>query len=54
MIVRSADTAKFDTVPGEYTRIAVGGAPDGWLAYEDAVAPPRTSRRTARPVPTSP
>ncbi len=36
VIVRTADTAKFDHVPGDYTRIAVGGAPDGWLAYEDA------------------
>ncbi|MFB6441499.1 AMP-binding protein [Streptomyces sp. NPDC056411] len=36
VVVRAADTAKFDAVPGEYTRIAVGGAPDGWLAYEEA------------------
>ncbi|MBZ6085330.1 AMP-binding protein [Streptomyces olivaceus] len=37
VIVRSGDTGKFDDVPGDYTRIAVGGttAP-GWLAYEDA------------------
>ncbi|WP_037908433.1 AMP-binding protein [Actinacidiphila yeochonensis] len=40
-IVRAADTAKFDEVPGDYTRIAVGpgaagGAGPGWLAYEDA------------------
>lgn len=36
VVVRSADTAKFDEVPGDYTRIAVGGAQEGWLAYEDA------------------
>ncbi|MEU9792181.1 AMP-binding protein [Streptomyces sparsogenes] len=36
VIVRAGDTAKFAEVPGDYTRIAVGGAPDGWLAYEDA------------------
>ncbi|SMF39534.1 AMP-binding protein [Streptomyces sp. Amel2xC10] len=36
VLARTADTAKFEEVPGEYTRIAVGGAPDGWLAYEDA------------------
>ncbi|MEU4092473.1 AMP-binding protein [Streptomyces sp. NPDC026673] len=36
VIVRAADAAKFDRVPGEYTRIAVGGAPAGWHAYEDA------------------
>ncbi|MFD3452566.1 AMP-binding protein [Streptomyces sp. NPDC058691] len=40
VIVRAADTAKFDAVPGDYTRIAVGGAPDGWLAYEDTSAAP--------------
>lgn len=52
-IVRAADVPKFDDVPGDYTRIAVGaadsagpGSPaDGsagpgrqWLAYEDAYA----------------
>ena len=37
-IVRAADTAKFDAVPGDYTRIAVGGATVGWLAYDDAYA----------------
>ncbi|MFI0776930.1 AMP-binding protein [Streptomyces sp. NPDC021212] len=36
VIARAEDTAKFAEVAGDYTRIAVGGAPDGWLAYEDA------------------
>ncbi|WP_406120337.1 AMP-binding protein [Streptomyces sp. NBC_00989] len=36
VIVRSGDTAKFDEVPGTYTRIAVGGAVEGWRTYEDA------------------
>ncbi|KUL75631.1 MULTISPECIES: AMP-binding protein [unclassified Streptomyces] len=36
VLVRSEDTGKFDDVPGDYTRIAVGGARAGWLAYEDA------------------
>ncbi|MDX2847390.1 AMP-binding protein [Streptomyces sp. PA03-3a] len=40
VIVRAADTAKFEQVPGEYTRIAVGGAPAGWHAYEDAYDAP--------------
>ncbi|MFF3944707.1 AMP-binding protein [Streptomyces sp. NPDC001902] len=40
VIVRAADAAKFDQVPGEYTRIAVGGAPAGWHAYEDAYDAP--------------
>lgn len=37
VLVRAEDTGKFDGVPGDYTRIAVGGttAP-GWLAYEDS------------------
>ena len=36
VIVRSEDTAKFDEVPGDYTRITVGGAVEGWRTYEDA------------------
>ncbi|MFD5496774.1 AMP-binding protein [Streptomyces sp. NPDC127091] len=36
VIARAADTAKFDEVPGDYTRVAVGaGAGDAWLPYED-------------------
>ncbi|GAA2314103.1 AMP-dependent synthetase [Streptomyces caniferus] len=40
VLVRAADTDKFDAVPGDYTRIAVGGAADGWLAYEEAYGSP--------------
>ncbi|SCK42657.1 AMP-binding protein [Streptomyces sp. WMMB 322] len=39
VVVRAQDTAKFETVEGGYTRIAVGGGGspgEGWLAYEDA------------------
>ncbi|WP_448615082.1 AMP-binding protein [Modestobacter sp. URMC 112] len=36
VVVNAADAAKFADVPGDYTRIAVGGAPAGWLAYADA------------------
>ncbi|MDP9614214.1 MULTISPECIES: AMP-binding protein [Streptomyces] len=36
VVVRAGDTGKFADVAGDYTRIAVGGAPEGWLAYEDA------------------
>ncbi|WP_328718623.1 AMP-binding protein [Streptomyces sp. NBC_00247] len=41
VIVRAEDTAKFDDVPGSYTRMAVGEAgdgecPDGWLPYAGA------------------
>ncbi|ANJ10165.1 AMP-binding protein [Streptomyces parvulus] len=36
VIVRAEDTGKFDDVPGDYTRIAVGGAAPGWQPYEDA------------------
>jgi acetyl-CoA synthetase len=36
VVVNAGDAAKFDAVPGDYTRIAVGEAPDGWLAYGDS------------------
>ncbi|MFD7322654.1 AMP-binding protein [Streptomyces sp. NPDC059875] len=36
VIVRAEDAAKFDDVPGEYTRIVVGGERSGWLSYEEA------------------
>ncbi|MBJ7904162.1 AMP-binding protein [Streptomyces sp. DSM 110735] len=37
VVVRAADTAKFEEVPGTYTRISVGGLPEeGWEPYEDA------------------
>ncbi|MGP4000471.1 AMP-binding protein [Streptomyces sp. 8N706] len=38
VVVRAEDTAKFDEVPGDYTRIAVGPGVPGWLPYEDAYA----------------
>ncbi|GHG97304.1 AMP-binding protein [Streptomyces rubradiris] len=40
-VVRAEDTAKFDDVPGGYTRISVGGLlEEGWEPYEDAYAAP--------------
>jgi acetyl-CoA synthetase len=36
VVVGAEDAAKLDAVPGELTRIAVGGAPAGWLPYEEA------------------
>ncbi|MFD8975293.1 AMP-binding protein [Streptomyces sp. NPDC059593] len=36
VIVRAEDTAKFDDVPGDYTRIAIGGDGVSWLGYEHA------------------
>lgn len=36
VLVRAEDTAKFDDVPGDYTRIAVGGDGVNWLGYEHA------------------
>jgi acetyl-CoA synthetase len=38
VVVNAADAGKFDEVPGDYTRIAVGAAPEGWLAYGDAAS----------------
>ncbi|RLK59433.1 AMP-binding protein [Actinokineospora cianjurensis] len=40
VVVRSGDTARFDDVPGEYTRIAVGEPVDGWLNYADSADAP--------------
>ncbi|GAA4813798.1 AMP-binding protein [Streptomyces ziwulingensis] len=40
VVVRAEDAAKFEEVPGAYTRIAVGGAPAGWLPYEDTATAP--------------
>ncbi|MET9768016.1 AMP-binding protein [Streptomyces sp. NPDC006415] len=40
VLVRDADTAKFDEVPGRYTRIAVGGEVAGWLSYAGAADAP--------------
>jgi len=36
VVVGSGDTAKFAGVAGNYTRIAVGEAVDGWLSYDQA------------------
>ncbi|HEX5251946.1 MAG TPA: AMP-binding protein [Gaiellales bacterium] len=36
VVTTAADAAKFDAVPGDYTRIAVGGRVAGWLDYADA------------------
>ena len=50
VVVRAADAGKFDGVPGDYTRIAVGdGVPDGWLDYALAdKAPARVRARRRR------
>ncbi len=44
VVAGGGDAAKFDAVPGGYTRIAVGEAVDGWHAYADAYAEPDTFR----------
>jgi acetyl-CoA synthetase len=36
VVAGSADAAKFDAVPGDYTRIAVGEGVEGWHPYADA------------------
>ncbi|GAA0904865.1 AMP-binding protein [Pseudonocardia zijingensis] len=38
VVVGGADAGKFDDVEGDYTRIAVRGAPEGWLDYADTAA----------------
>ena len=36
VVAASADAAKFDDVPGAYTRVAVGEAVPGWTAYGES------------------
>jgi len=38
VVIGSAHTDKFDHLPGNFGRIAVGTAPAGWKAFEDAAA----------------
>jgi acetyl-CoA synthetase len=40
VLTNAAQTGKFAQLPGSYTRICVGAAPAGWLAYADADAAP--------------
>ncbi|WP_131738912.1 AMP-binding protein [Actinomadura roseirufa] len=42
VVAGAADTAKFEGLTGEFTRIAVGGPVAGWLRYEDAYDAPKT------------
>ena len=47
VIANAGDTAKFDDVPGDYTRIVVGDSVDGWHSYSKAYAVPSTGPFTA-------
>jgi len=38
VIAQASETAKFAPLPGDYTRISVGGSADGWHAFEDSAA----------------
>lgn len=40
VVAGAADATKFDTLGGDYSRIAVGAAPAGWVAFEQAYAAP--------------
>lgn len=42
VVVGGANTDKFATLPGDYTRIAVGGAVSGWQSFSDADGFPAT------------
>lgn len=42
VIVRDADAAKFDEVPGDYTRLAVGDEVEGWHSYSGADEQPES------------
>jgi acetyl-CoA synthetase len=48
VVTNASETAKFDTVTGGFTRIAVGESVDGWLPYPDSLAP-RTPDEQERP-----
>jgi acetyl-CoA synthetase len=37
VVVASPEVGKWDTVDGDYTRIAVGAPAEGWISYGDAV-----------------
>jgi acetyl-CoA synthetase len=36
VVAASSDAGKFDDVPGDYTRIAVGAPVPGWIAYDES------------------
>lgn len=38
VVIGKAHTDKFESLPGNFGRIAVGGAPAGWKAFEEAAA----------------
>ena len=38
VVIGKAHTDKFENLPGNFGRIAVGGAPAGWKAFEEAAA----------------
>jgi len=40
VVTEAEHVAKFDGVPGEWTRVVIGGTRTGWHAYEDAAAAP--------------
>jgi acetyl-CoA synthetase len=39
VIADASETAKFDEMDGDFGRISVGGAVDGWLDYDDSLEP---------------
>jgi acetyl-CoA synthetase len=41
-VVESAHTPRFDDVPGDYQRIAVGAPVDGWVSYAGSYRSPET------------
>ncbi len=49
VIANDEDTAKFGDVVGDYTRIVVGQAVDGWHRYADATPSPPPGRSKRKP-----
>ena len=54
VVARDVDTPKFDGVAGDWTRIAVGAAPAGWLDFADAYTRPADSGPYEPTAPTDP
>jgi acetyl-CoA synthetase len=41
VVTGAQNVATFAGVPGDYTRICVGGSPDGWLDYSESASAPK-------------
>lgn len=54
VLANDADTAKFEAVPGDYTRIVVGAPVEGWAPLAEAYGPDEPAPFTSRTAPEDP